>query len=332
MIIALIEANVPELFTVKRKDGTRFIASPSWTKAFIARELSWTLRHSTRAAQKIPANADTLLSRATLRQAFSIRNYAIPAALRVNSDQTQVVLQQGSKLTYEKRGAKQVTTHGVEEKRAFTLLVGLSANGKLLPFQSIWGGKTAASLLAPDGDDWEAATGLEFRFEVSGISRNYWSTEGTMKSYVTNTLVPYFQREKTRLHLPSDHPCLWQIDVWSVHASESFRTWMSQSYPWIILDYVPGGCTGLFQPCDVGFQRPLKLAIGRYLNEQVVREVSEKLNEGVDPTKITLDITLATLRNRSMGALVRAYHTLNVPNLIEKVMFHGFGILHSLSY
>jgi hypothetical protein len=80
-----------------------------------------------------------------------------------------------------------VTTH-LKEKRAFTFMVGLSADGKLLPFQSIWGGKTNASLPTSRTDEYREAVELGFLFEISGIPSNYWSTEDILKSYVNNVL------------------------------------------------------------------------------------------------------------------------------------------------
>jgi hypothetical protein len=319
IMVALIDAHAPSLFTVKRKDGSMFTCSPAFVRKFLKASMNWSIRQATRAAQKIPANADDLLYNSILRQAFSIRNYNIPAALRINSDQTQVVLQQGAKVTWNERGAKQVTTHGLEEKRAFTLMVGVSAAGNLLPFQSIWGGKTSASLPSTSTDGYRQALGLGFRFEVSGIPGNYWATEGTMQSYVQNILVPHLHERMASLGLPSNHPSIWQIDVWSVHSSESFRRWMSSTYPWIILDYVPGGCTGLFQPCDVAIQRPLKQSIGRALSAAVIQEVSEKIAQGVDPSNIRIDTSLPTLRDRSTDALVQAFKTVNSKSLITKV-------------
>jgi hypothetical protein len=327
IMIALIQAYAPSVFTTKCRDGSVFTCSPGFVRKFLKNEMNWSLRHATRAAQKIPADADELLHRAALRQAFSIRNHNIPAALRVNSDQTQVVLQRGSTLTWNERGVKQVTTHGLEEKRAFTLMVGVSAAGQLLPFQSIWGGKTAASLPETGTEDHRVAMELGFLFEVSGITGNYWSTEATMRSYVTKVVVPHFCEQMLALELPSNHPSIWQIDVWSVHASISFRAWMSTTYPWIILDYVPGGCTGLFQPCDVGMQRPLKQAIGRALSGAVIKEVSEQIAGGSDPSSIKLDTRLPTLRNRSTGALIRAHKALNIERLVKKVSLRSIILI-----
>jgi hypothetical protein len=71
------------------------------------------------------------------------------------------------------------------------------------------------------------------------------------------------------------------------------------TYPWIILDYVPGGLTGLWQVCDVGIQRPFKQALRQAQLEDVVTETMSHLQDGVDPSAIRLDVTIGTLRDRS---------------------------------
>lgn len=67
--------------------------------------------------------------------------------------------------------------------------------------------------------------------------------------------------------------------MWSVHQSEKFRTWIKKEHPTILLDYVPGGCTSVQQPCDVGIQRPLKLSIRQSYHEDIVKEMREKLDK-----------------------------------------------------
>ena len=58
---------------------------------------------------------------------------------------------------------------GMDEKRAFTLVVGVSADGTLLPFQTIFVGKTTTSLpSATDSPKYSNAIKAEFKFEPSG--------------------------------------------------------------------------------------------------------------------------------------------------------------------
>ena len=50
-------------------------------------------------------------------------------------------------MTYANVGSKQVSTIGTEEKHMITVMVTLTNDGKVLPFQVIYKGSTATSLL-----------------------------------------------------------------------------------------------------------------------------------------------------------------------------------------
>jgi hypothetical protein len=115
-------------------------------RKLIKRALGWTIRRSTRAGRKIPKNADEILTKAFLRIAYITKHEDIPSELMANSDQMQVVLQQGCDKTYAPKSSKQVTTLGSEEKRAITVLTTLTNDGVLLPFQTIHKGSTLQSL------------------------------------------------------------------------------------------------------------------------------------------------------------------------------------------
>ena len=206
----------------------------------------------------------------------------------VNSDQTLVYFAAGAIETYAPIGSKQVEVVGKDERRGFTLMVGVSMSGEVLPFQAIYSGKTAASLPSPSAPAYSKATKeLKFRFE-SSQSDNHWSTITTMKSYVTNILAPYFEFHRTQLSVPNQI-CIWQIDRWSVHRSLEFRSWMSKTYPWIRIHFVPANCTGLFQPCDVGIQRILKLAIRRSALNDIVNYTIGQLDAGATPDQVTFE-------------------------------------------
>ena len=125
----------------------------------------------------------------------------IPSNLQVNSNQTQVIYQQSSALTYKRKGSCQISTIGLDKKQAFTLNVAISASGALLPFQAIFKGKTMASLPTANSLCYNEADQLSFLFEFSGTD-NYWANIKIMKSFVTLILVPYFITEKE---------CLWQL-------------------------------------------------------------------------------------------------------------------------
>ncbi|KAJ3709594.1 hypothetical protein DFJ43DRAFT_963818, partial [Lentinula guzmanii] len=198
----------------------------------------------TRAAQKLPENVEEILTESALREAYCIHNYNIPAALRVNTDQTQTVYQQGTNMTWNQKGDCQVPAVGIDEKRAFTLVPSISASSKLLPFQAIYHGATSASCPSRASPFYDEAERLGFQLKPSKTN-TYWSTMDTMKALVDEIIAPYFERKKLDLNIedPEHQYSIWKIDCWSVHKSEEFMAWMKLTYPRIIIVFVPGNCT-----------------------------------------------------------------------------------------
>jgi len=84
---------------------------------------------------------------------------------------------------------------------------------------------------------------------------------------------------------------------------------MEGNHPNIILNYVPGGCTGAVQPCDVGIQRPLKLSMKRIYHENSVTEVLEQIDAKSE--HININSRLPTLRDRSTRWIGNAYQAIS---------------------
>lgn len=190
-------------------------------RKFLHDNLKWSLRKGTWAGQKVPADAEAQMERAFLRAAAAIRDEAVPACCFVNCDQTNCVYSHGASSTYTPRGSNQVPIAQMDEKRAFTLMVGVSMDGDVLPFQAIYqGSDPKRSLPKTTSSGYDEAESIGIQFEVSK-TRTYWSTQGTMQSYVTHILVPYFERQKVRLGLP-DQLCIWLLDIYAVHRSLEF--------------------------------------------------------------------------------------------------------------
>src|SRR4051794_40002629 len=45
---------------------------------------------------------------------------------------------------------------------------------------------------------------------------------------------------------------------------------MHTTHPTILIDFVPGGCTGIVQPCDVGIQCPFKHITNQAFHEDII--------------------------------------------------------------
>jgi len=319
--VGFIEDGAPHLFTRVMKDGSRFKCSDSFVRKYLRNKLGWSERHATRAAQKLPENHQEILTNSFLREAYIIRDHAIPDALRVNTDQTQTVYQQGTKATWNKKGAKQVSTVGQDEKWAFTLIPSISASGVLLPMQAIYMGKTMISCPTSKSPLHDEAMELGFKLEPS-MTTTYWSTQATMKSLMNGIIAPYFEQTKEDLGLPSSQCSIWKIDCWSVHKSDEFMTWMKKKHRNIIVVFVPGSCTGVWQPLDVGIQQVMKQSMKRSAHRDIVDEATVQLVARTSVGDLKLDTKLGTLRDRLLGWVVNAIHDINNKELITKASTH----------
>ena len=82
---------------------------------------------------------------------------------------------------------------------------------------------------------------------------------------------------------------------------------------------MPGGCAGLFQPCDVGMQRVLKQAITHAQSSDLVTEVSDAIRASAEASEIRIDTTLGTLHNHSVQWLLKAHELTNLSVLVKVV-------------
>jgi hypothetical protein len=317
-MLAIIISNAPELLEKKFADGSTFHASDSFVRKWLHEEMHWSKRKGTQAAHHLPENWEDICDKSFLRDAYIVKEEDIPAVLFVNSDQTQAVFAPGDKVTYAATGSKQVQVQGEDEKRAFTVLVSVASDGTVLPMQAIYSGKTPRSRPSPNSPHYQDLLKAGFLIQESG-TKTYWSNQKTMESFVDKILAPFFENAKTKLGLPSSQKCLWKIDVWSVHRSKSFRNWLRSKHPTIILSFVPGGCTGVFQPCAVGLQRPFKLSLKRSYHEDVVAEILEQFQKNIET--IQIDTRISAMRDRSTRWLWNAYKAISNEALVKKVPF-----------
>ena len=323
LMIRILKVQLPKIFMMTVRNNSKlFQCSDTFIGRFVKNKLKWLKCKVTQTGQKLPANTEDQMEACAFRLTVAIADHNIPDACVVNGNQMGNTYSQSGQSTYAETGTNQVTVVGKEDKRAFTIMVGVSMSGEVLPFQVIYVGSSSASLprLEKPGSAYKTANDeakrLRFRFENGG--KKHWSNMQTMKSYVTHVLAIYFNTQCTRLNRPGQ-VCLWVIDYWSVHRSEEFHNWMRTNYPWILIRYVPGGCTGIFQPCDVGIQRILKLAMQRTALSHIVKETISHLDKNKNPGTIILEKGVHELRDCSVEWPVEGYRAINNHDLVKKV-------------
>jgi hypothetical protein len=166
-----------------------------------------------------------------------------------------------------------VAVIGAEDKRQITACLASALNGELLPLQLIFQGKTSRSL--PE----RTAASISSQCHLT-FSENHWSSQTTMREYITEIVMPYAETCIRKYRLHADAHIILVLDVWSVHKSEEFRMFLRTQHPRIHLVFVPANCTSKLQVADVSLQRPFKHSITRRFNEWAVQELQKQLQSG----------------------------------------------------
>ena len=125
--------------------------------------------------------------------------------------------------------------------------------------------------------------------------------------------MPYRDEMIKEHHLSADAKMILYLDCWSVHRSKEFRDWIKATHPMIIVLYVPAGCTGLFQPCDVGLQRLFKHSVKQSASQFFVDYVQRERINGTAPEDIRLPTKLGLLRNATPVWIMNAIQYLTPP-------------------
>ncbi|KAF9513399.1 hypothetical protein BS47DRAFT_1252113, partial [Hydnum rufescens UP504] len=95
-------------------------------------------------------------------------------------------------------------------------------------------------------------------------------------------------------------------------------SWVSKFYPWIWIIYVLAGCTGKFQPCNVGIQHVLKLGMKHGAHADIVEEALDAYRGGMSAEDLLLDRSLPTLQDQSFKWVMLGHEAINHPDLVKQ--------------
>ena len=162
----------------------------------------------------------------------------------LNMDQTPIPFTFHAKRTWETKGVRTVHVHGStsETKRA-TLAATVTMSGELLPpfliFKGAQNGRIAKT---------ELGTFPEMGFYA--MQCKAWMDESMMSVWIEKCLLPWKET------LPPGVTPLLILDSFRVHMMGSVVEKIQGIG--IEVQYIPGGCTYLCQPIDVGVNKPIK--------------------------------------------------------------------------
>ena len=191
----------------------------------------------------------------------------IPKQLIINWDQTGMKYVPVSNWTFEEKGTKRVEIAGLDDKRQITVLLSCTRDGKLLPTQVIYAGKTPACL--PKGDiptDWYLT-----------YSENHWANEHTMMGYLHNILLPYINAMRVDLKLSKTQTAVVIFDTFKGQTTQTFLDTLKENN--ILVVEIPPNCTDRLQPLDLAVNKPLKDQMKQQFHHWYAEEVQK--NQGL---------------------------------------------------
>jgi len=183
----------------------------------------------------------------------------------LNMDQTPVFFSMSSKKTYEVIGKKTIHIRTLtNDMKRVTVTVTIAADGTVLPSTLVFKGKPGGRIEKN-----------EFKTHPNGhfykCQENAWMDEEMMIAWVKDVLAPY-------VAMAPDHvvPILI-LDMYQCYMMSSVVQMIQELG--VEVQHIPGECTSLCQPVDVGFNKPFKDRMRRQwinwmTNEGVVHDTT----------------------------------------------------------
>jgi hypothetical protein len=106
---------------------------------------------------------------------------------------------------------------------------------------------------------------LDYLTAIYNVQNNAWMDERVMKKWVDEVLQPYVATA------PDDVIPVLLLDSYCCHIMALIVNRITALGVEAI--HIPGGCTGLVQPLDVGFNWPLKICIRRKWQARMIEKL-----------------------------------------------------------
>ena len=141
------------------------------------------------------------------------------------------------------------------------------------------------------------------------VTSNHWADPVTSRGYVPLDVIRYIEKAIMVIRSKKGNAgcqafgvqrAILLVDVWYGWLDADFREWLSVTYPWILLVFVPARCTHKFQPCDLGVIRACKAKMLQHYEQWAVKIVMAALKSGVKAADVLLPMDVQTLKHLLM--------------------------------
>lgn len=183
----------------------------AWAKVLRVR-MNFVRRKGTKSARHLPTDLVNIKHVLLESIATLIEEHKISHELLINFDQTGSKFVPVSEWSMEKRGSKQVSLPGLDDKQEMTVLLGISAAGMLQPPQLLYAGQTEkchSSIAFPPGwDAWH--------------TESHWSISKTLLRYAKNIFTLYVRNVSCMLGLLENQIAIALLNVFKAHQDNTF--------------------------------------------------------------------------------------------------------------
>ncbi len=143
-----------------------------------------------------------------------------------------------------------------------------------------------------------------------------------MKEYIERIIVPYVDRKRKELNVPSDQPALAIFDVFKGQQTEDvIRLLQETSIPAVS---VPANCTDRLQPMD-HVNKSVKEFMRSKFRDWYSTQVQQQLDEGAEISPV--DLKMSTMKPLGAHWLVSLYDYLKENSSAIESGFKAAGIL-----
>lgn len=305
------------------------------------------LRRVTSTAEKTTnkEKQDELFQNLLEKLSLDLASGVLPSLI-IGSDEFGIHYFPSNDYTYDYVGSKHVTMIVGDDKRQYTGNIIHAANGALVGFQVVYGGKSDRSLPSEnirnqyDTSDW-----------IFGFSDNHWSNIDEKKKlidyiwqYRTKVLDKLVSEGNISKSAANTAPVVVLLDCWSVNTSKDFRKWLANNYPLIRLRFIPAGMTGKCQINDTFFHSPYKkwvrIQVEDWYSSKFI-ELTKQLEENsINQETFNISMNdlmgLKNLRDLTVKWNIEALSKLkekkNGENLITNVWKSSYGQIFDLEF
>lgn len=167
----------------------------------------------------------------------------------INMDQTPVYFSMNEKSTLDLVGNKTIHVRkSTSDTKRATVAVTITASGKILPAVVIFKGQPKGRIATEEFPTYPNA-------HFYACQKNAWMDERVMLQWTEEVLAPYVKTAPP-LCIP-----LLILDSYRCHMMASVVQAIQELG--VEVQHIPGGCTSLCQPVDIGFNKPFKTNIRR---------------------------------------------------------------------